>query len=74
MSVQGKMKNEWVARTLCDFGQTGRVEVVRHHFTIEAAFNCFNKICKIYGKKPERCWQETKEGEVINDSFEKTKV
>jgi hypothetical protein len=68
MSVAGKKHDDWVARTICDFGQQGRREVLRHHYSIEAALNCFKEICKIYGKKPERCWQETREGEVINDN------
>lgn len=68
MSVAGKKKHEWVAVTLCDFGQNGRREEIRHHYSIDAALNSFKEICKIYGKKPERCWQETRDGELINDN------
>ena len=68
MSVAGKKKDEWVAQTLCDFGTPGRRESIRHHFSIESAIRAFDGLCKIYGRGQERCWQEDKYGELINDS------
>lgn len=73
MSVLGKKKNEWVAITLCDFGDPKRRFELRHHYSVDAAIRAFKDICKIYGKGNERCWQETREGEVFNDNvLEKT--
>lgn len=73
MSVRGKSKHEWVALTLTDFGDKTRKEVLRHHFTVEAAYRAWDDLLKTYGRswKPgerPRVWQETKDGETINDS------
>jgi hypothetical protein len=74
MSVQGKKRNEWVALTLTDFGDPARREVLRHHFTTESAYRAFPGILKIYTApalfkdKTSRVWQETREGEILNDS------
>lgn len=73
MSVAGKKKHEFVAQTLCDFGDPTRREVIRDHFSLEAAFRAFDDLKKIYGRKDlgrnERCWQETVDGEIINDNL-----
>ena len=67
MSVRGKKKDDWVARTLCDFGDKTRIDKIRTHFSEEAAFKAFEKINDIYGKE-WRCWQETRDGRIINDN------
>jgi hypothetical protein len=73
MSVQGKKRNEWVALTLTDFGDPNRREVLRHHFSVEAAYRAWEPICKIYtapwrdGKY--RVWQETRGGDIINEEY-----
>jgi hypothetical protein len=67
MSVSGMKKDEWVAATYCDFGCPTRREQIRNHFSIESALNAFAKVSKIYSRHG-RCWQETREGEIINDS------
>lgn len=67
MSVQGKSKNDWVALTITDFNDQARREVIRHHFSIEAAVRAWQGILKIYGGMG-RVWQETKEGDIINES------
>lgn len=72
MSVLGKKNDEWVALTLCDFGDPTRRHKIRNHFSMDAAINSFKDICKIYGKN-SRCWQETREGVVFNENvLEKT--
>ena len=72
MSVRGKSKEDWVALTLTDFGDKTRRQVLRHHFTKEAAYRALDGICKIYGrpwiKEETRVWQETREGQILNDS------
>ena len=73
MSVLGKKKSEWEARTYCDFAAPPRKEVIRTHFSIEAALRAYKNIEKIYGpnsytKGKSRVWQEDKEGNIINDS------
>lgn len=75
MSVSGKKKGEWVAVTLTDFAETGRRHELRHHYTSEAAYRSWEKIFKTYkecwrdGKMVvARVWQETREGDIINDS------
>ena len=68
MSVAGKKKSEWEAITLCDFGQSNRRELIRTHFSIDAALRSFKEIKKIYGRNNHRLWQETRSGDVLNDS------
>jgi|694.fasta_scaffold79691_1 hypothetical protein len=67
MSVRGKKKSDWIARTLCDFGDNKRIDTIRTHFSEEAAFRAFKKINDIYGKE-WRCWQEARDGRIINDN------
>lgn len=69
MSVSGKSKHEWVAVTLCDFGTPGRRESIRNHFTMEAAYRAFNDLCKVYGREGWRCWQETRDGDLVNEKI-----
>lgn len=66
MSVKGKKQNEWVAATFTNFGDPSRREILRHHFTEEAAYRAWEGILKIYGKY--RVWQETRQGEILNES------
>lgn len=68
MSVKGKRKDEWVAQTLTNFGDPNRKEVIRNHFTERAAHKAWEGILKIYKREGDRIWQETKEGQIINDS------
>lgn len=72
MSVRGKSREDWVALTLTDFGDKSRREVLRHHFTKEAAYRAWDELIKIYGrswiKEEPRVWQETREGQILNDS------
>lgn len=73
MSVRGKSKNDWVAVTLTDFGDKTRREILRHHYTVEAAYRAWQDLLKIYGKpwKPgerPRVWQEGVDGEILNES------
>lgn len=66
MSVSGKGLHEWVAVTLCDFGDPLKTMPIRDH-SLEAAMNAFKGLSRTYGKCG-RCWQETREGEIINDT------
>jgi hypothetical protein len=73
MSVAGKKKDEWVAITLCDFGDPNRREILRHHFSVDSAILAFKQIEKIYGRNRltngnGRVWQETRCGSIINDN------
>lgn len=72
MSVRGKSREDWVALTLTDFGDKSRREVLRHHFTKEAAYRAWDGLIKIYGrswiKEETRVWQETREGQILNDT------
>lgn len=68
MSVKGKKKSEWVAMTLCNFGDESRRETICKHFSEMAAVKAFDKINKIYGRDG-RCWQEMKDGRIINDNY-----
>jgi len=74
MPVAGKKKSDWEVRTYCDFGTPPRKEVLRTHFSIDAALNAYKELEKIYGSNSlcshgARVWQETKSGEVINDNL-----
>jgi len=64
MSVKGKTSSDWEVRTLCDFNEPGRREVIRSHFSMMAAVKAFARINKIYGKFG-RCWQEDREGRIV---------
>ena len=77
MSVQGKKRNEWVALTLTDFGDPSRREVLRHHFSVEAAYRAWEPICKTYtapwsNNRGQRVWQETREGDIINEDYNRS--
>lgn len=61
-------KSDWEAITLCNFGDPTRREIIARHYSILAALNQYKKIEKIYGRNSFRCWQETKEGAIINDN------
>lgn len=69
MSVKGKSHDEWVAATYTNFGDPNRKEVLRHHFTEQAAYRAWNEILKVYGGygKNARIWQETRGGEILNE-------
>jgi hypothetical protein len=67
MPVKGKRKNEWVAVTLCNFGEESRRDSIAKHFSETAALKAFDKINKIYGGHG-RCWQEMRDGRIINDN------
>jgi hypothetical protein len=73
MSVQGKKRDEWVALTLTDFGDPNRREVLRHHFSVEAAYRAWESICKTYtapwSNRGQRVWQEIKGGDIINEDY-----
>lgn len=71
MSVEGKKKSEWEVRTYCDFGTPPRKEVIRSHFSVDAALRAYKEIEKIYGSNSlkHRVWQETKDGDILNDNF-----
>ena len=75
MSVAGKSKDDWVAATFTDFGEKIRKDLLRHHFSIQSALRAYKELKKIYGPnshsntaKPCRIWQETRSGEILNDS------
>ena len=70
MSVKGMGKNDYVAVTMCDFGDPERKDIIRTHFSREAANRAFRKIANIYnGIHGWRCWQETRwSGVVFNDT------
>jgi len=67
MSVKDKKDCDWVAVTLCNFGDPGRRETVTKHYSVDAALRAFSKTEKIYGRNG-RCWQEDRDGLVINDN------
>lgn len=68
MSVAGKTKDDWEYITVCNFGNPSRRHIVRHHFSLQAALNSYKDLKKIYGRNSERCWQEDREGNIINDN------
>jgi len=76
MSVQGKKRDEWVALTLTDFGDPNRREVLRHHFSVEAAYRAWESICKTYtapwSNRGQRVWQEIKGGDIINEDYNRS--
>lgn len=74
MSVAGKKHDEWVALTVTDFGEPGRREIIRHHFSVEAAVRAWDSILKVYSapwatRAGSRVWQEDRLGEVFNRSW-----
>lgn len=81
MSVRGKRDCDWVAETLCDFGERGRATSLGHHFSVGAAVRHFTwkRILRIYGpygtsgkREKWRVWQALRAtGEIINDTHDK---
>lgn len=69
MSVKGHKKNEWVARTFCDFNEDGRKADLRNHFSIQAGCRAFDEFVRdrsrsIYGN----IWLELKDGTILKDT------
>jgi len=50
MSVKGKKEDDWVAKTVCDFGEVGREETLTHHYYLSTAFRAYRKHWDIYHK------------------------
>lgn len=65
MSVAGKTKDDWIAQTFCDFGEPGRKDVITQHFFIETAKRGFQRVSKIYSQQGWHCWQEDRDGNVL---------
>lgn len=68
MSVEGKHKDEWVAVTLCDFGQPDRREPVTHHYSIDTALRAWKRNERLRQHWGGRFWQETRDGQILNDT------
>lgn len=70
MSLKGIKKNQFVAVTLCDFGDPERRTIIRTHFSRDAADRAFKRIARIYtGIHGWRCWQEDRfSRSVFNDT------
>jgi hypothetical protein len=61
-------KSDIAAYTYCDFGTPPRKDVMRRHGSVDKAKRAFARVAKIYADLwGWRCWQETAEGEIIND-------
>lgn len=63
------------AVTFCDFGDKTRREKIARHLSVGAAARRFKSIALCYShlngtpdKQTWRCWQEDREGFVINDT------
>lgn len=55
--------------TLCDFGDSGRVDVLQYHLSEESAKRAYEKIRKIYHEiNGWRVWQEVRSSHIINDT------
>lgn len=71
MSVKGKKEWQWVARTLCDFGNPNRRSELSKHYSLEAANRAFPRLVRIYGDIHHwRVWQEDRAGKILNDTAE----
>lgn len=83
MSVRGKRNCDWVAETLCDFGERGRATSLGHHFSVGAAVRYFTwkRLLRLYGPyrvfntsggRRWRVWQVLRAThEIINDTHDK---
>lgn len=59
---------QYAAYTYCDFGAPPRKDVIRRHGSADTAKRAFKRIAENYADLHGwRCWQETSEGEIIND-------
>jgi len=60
---------EVAAYTYCDFGTPPRKDAIRQHGSVDTAKRAFRRVAKIYADLwGWRCWQETAEGEIINEA------
>ena len=59
---------QYVVHTYCDFGEPPRKDSIGRHGSVETAKRAFKRTAKIYADLwGWRCWQETIQGEIIND-------
>ena len=61
-------KKDWVIATYCDYGKKNNKKVIRLSYSIVSGNNCWDRFKKAFSKNGYRCWQEDKDGNIINDS------
>lgn len=59
---------QYAAYTYCDFGDPARKEIIYNHTSVATAQRAFSRLARIYNKLHGwRCWQETTQGDIINE-------
>ena len=67
MSVKGKKRDDWVARSFCDYNNGSRSEL-RRHFTVEAGQRAFKGFVKDVGAIWGHIWLEMRDGTILRDT------
>jgi len=61
-------KKDWVLAIYCDYGNANNKKVIRLSYTLQSGKNSWDKFKKTFSKNGYRCWQEDRDGNVVNDS------
>ena len=67
-------KKDWVLAIYCDYGEENNKKVIRLSYTLESGKNSWDRFKKTFSKNGYRCWQEDKNGNVVNDSNPNSKL
>jgi hypothetical protein len=63
-----KKKDDWVVGMFCDYGTPGKKRLIRASYSLESSKHSWVRIHKMFSKNGFRCWQEDRNGKVINDT------
>ena len=63
-----KKIDDWIVATYCDYGKKNEKRVIRLSYSLESSKSAWKKFNKPFSKNGYRCWQEDREGNILNDS------
>jgi hypothetical protein len=63
-----KSLKDWVVATYCDYGKENNKTVLRFSYSLKSSVGSWCKLRKPFSKNGYRCWQEDREGNILNDS------
>lgn len=65
---ENKTVKDWVVAIYCDHGNPGSKRLIRASYSEESGKKSWAKFHKMFSQNNWRCWQETKDGKIINDT------
>jgi hypothetical protein len=63
-----KAKKDCLFIIYCDYGIPNQKMIVRRSYSEESAKNSWKKFNKNFSQGNWRCWQENKQGKIVNES------